>query len=92
LVHYAPEEFLTDVDDAFYSAQYMRAWTLEALFRNFLRREYDEEWFRHPRAGAFVRDRWREGQRYTADELAQFLGFDGLDMTPLVSEIQAGLA
>ncbi|MFN0071982.1 MAG: hypothetical protein ACKVVP_10900, partial [Chloroflexota bacterium] len=23
LVHYAPEEFLTDVDDAFYSAQYM---------------------------------------------------------------------
>ena len=61
LVQYAPEEFLSDVDSAFYSAQYMRAWTLEALFRDFLRREYDEEWFRHPRAGAFLRDRWREG-------------------------------
>ncbi|HEX3245351.1 MAG TPA: hypothetical protein VHX16_08100 [Chloroflexota bacterium] len=91
LVHYAPEEFLSDVDSAFYSAQYMRAWTLEALFRDFLRREYDEEWFRHPRAGAFMRDRWREGQRYTADELARFLGFDGLDMTPLVAEIRTGL-
>lgn len=92
MVHYAPEEFLSDVDDSFYSAQYMRAWTLEALFRDFLRREYDEEWFRHPRAGAFIRDRWREGQKYTADELARFLGFDGLDMGPLVGEIEAGLA
>src|SRR5215203_5847552 len=92
MVNYAPEEFLSDVDSAFYSAQYMRAWTLEALFKDFLRREYDEEWFRHPRAGAFLRDRWREGQRYTADELARFLGFDGLDMAPLVTEIEAGLA
>jgi hypothetical protein len=92
MVNYAPEEFLSDVDSAFYSAQYMRAWTLEALFKDFLRREYDEEWFRHPRAGAFLRDRWREGQRYTADELARFLGFDGLNMAPLVTEIEAGLA
>jgi hypothetical protein len=92
LVNYAPEEFLTDVDSGFYSAQYMRAWTLEALFRDFLRKEYDEEWFRHPRAGAFLRDRWREGQRYTADELARFLGFDGLEMGPLVREIEAGLS
>jgi hypothetical protein len=91
LVHYAPEEFLSDVDAAFYSAQYVRAWTLEALVRDFLRREYDEEWFRHPRAGKFLMDRWREGQRYTADELAGFLGFEGLDMGPLIGEMEAAL-
>lgn len=92
LVHYAPEEFLSDVDDAFYSAQYFRAWTLEALFRDFLQREYDEDWFRHPRAGRFLIERWREGQKYTADELARFLGFDGLDLGPLVREIEVALA
>lgn len=91
-VNYAPEEFLSDVDDAFYSAQYVRAWTLEAQFRHFLRQEYDEEWFRHPRAGKFMVDRWREGQQYTADELAKFLGFDDLDMTPLIAEIEAVLS
>jgi hypothetical protein len=93
LVHYYPDEYLADVDDAFYSAQYLRAWIFEAQVRLFLRREYDEEWFRSQRAGRFIRDElWRQGQKYTAEELLGFMGYAGLDPEPLLAEIREALA
>lgn len=90
-VRYFPEEYLADVDDAFYSAQYLRAWTLEAQLRAYLKREYDEEWFRAPKAGRFLRDLWREGQKYTADELARFMGYDQLEPEIMLAEIREAL-
>jgi hypothetical protein len=92
LVRYFPEEYLADVDDAFYAAQYLRAWTFEAQLREYLKKEYDEEWFRAPRAGKFLRDLWREGQKYTADELVSFMGYDELDPEPMLAEIREALA
>jgi len=92
LVRYFPEEYLADVDDALYAAQYLRAWTFEAQLREYLKKEYDEEWFRAPRAGKFLRDLWREGQKYTADELVRFMGYDELDPEPMLAEIREALA
>ena len=92
LVQYWPEEYLSDLDPAFYSAQYLRAWMFEAQLRDFLRREFDEEWFRMPKAGRFLRDLWREGQKYTADELVRFMGFERLEPTLLLRDIQEVLA
>lgn len=91
-VQYFPEEYLSDLDDAFYAAQYLRAWTLEGQLRQYLKREFDAEWFRHPRAGRFLVDLWREGQKYTAEELVRHMGYDGLDFAPMLSEIQGALA
>ena len=93
LVRYFPEEYLSDVDDAFYAAQYLRAWTFEAQLREYLKKEYDEEWFRSPRAGRFLRDElWRQGQKYTADELVRFMGYDELDPSLMLAEIREALA
>jgi hypothetical protein len=92
LVRYFPDEYLADVDDGLYAAQYLRAWSFEAQLRDFLRREYDEEWFRAPRAGRFIRDLWREGQKYNADELVKFMGYDELSPELLLGEIREALA
>lgn len=91
MVRYFPEEYLADVDDDLYAAQYLRAWIFEAQLRTYLRKEYDEDWFRAPRAGRFIRDLWREGQKYTADELVRFMGYDDLDPAPLLAELTEGL-
>jgi hypothetical protein len=92
LVQYAPEEYLADLDDGLYAAQYLRAWMFEAQLRDYLRREYDEEWFRILKAGRFLRDLWREGQKYTADELVKFMGFERLEPTLLLAELHEALA
>jgi hypothetical protein len=88
LVRYFPETYLADVDDSFYAAQYVRAWTFESQFREYLKKEYDEEWFRAPRAGRFIRDLWREGQKYTAEELLKFMGYDDLEPDLMLAEIR----
>ncbi len=50
-VQVPPERYLKDVDDGFYSAQYLRAWIFEAMLREFLRRELGERWWAHPDSG-----------------------------------------
>ncbi len=84
---YAPEDYLFDVDDAFYAARYLRAWILEAQVRRYFEDGWGPRWFASPEAGARLRELWSWGQRYTADELARELGFDGLDIGPLATEL-----
>jgi hypothetical protein len=86
-----PEEYLVDADDCLSAAQDLRGWMLESQLRAFLQQEYDEEWFRSGRAGRFLLERWREGRRYTADELSRFMGFDGLSPDRLVEEVRQRL-
>jgi hypothetical protein len=85
------EDFLDVADDPFADARHLRAALFACQLGLFLEREIDEEWYRSNRAGRFLIDRWREGQRYTAEELARFLGFEGLDPSMLVAELRAGL-
>ncbi len=68
------EDYLLDVDPAFYAARYLRAWQLEAALDAHLTATFDDDWFRNPRAGAFVRDLMRRGQADPADVLAQEIG------------------
>ena len=86
-----PEAFLDVTDDPFAGARQMRAALFGCQLGQFLAREYDEDWYRSSRAGRFLKDRWREGQRYTAEELVRFLGFEGLDPSLLVTELRAAL-
>lgn len=92
LVRYFPEEYLKDVDDAFYAAQYVRAWTFEGQLRQYLVKEFEEDWFRNRRAGQFLVELWRDGQKYTPEELLRFMGYDGFDLGPVVAEIRQRLA
>nr|MDO8099514.1 hypothetical protein [Candidatus Njordarchaeota archaeon] len=80
--------YLTDVDDGFYVAQYLRAWIFEAQLRAKITAKYGETWFKNPEAGRLLRDLWSTGQKYDAVELAQRIGYKKLDVTPMLKEFE----
>lgn len=73
-VSYPKESYLYDLDPHFYAARYLRAWMLEAALYCYLRDHYDQDWFRSPEAGDFLRLLFKEGQKLTGEEVAQKLG------------------
>ena len=89
-VRYAAEDYLADVDDGFYVAQYLRAWIFEAQHRRYLEDRYGSEWFLDREAAEAVRAMWGTGQRYDAGRLARQIGYDGLDADPLIQELSVG--
>jgi len=86
-VRYSAEDYLSDVDDGFYCARYLRAWILEAQIRRHLEQEFGDRWFESCQAGAHLRTLWSCGQSHPASELAHRLGYDGLDIKPLAQEL-----
>lgn len=71
----------------FDAALRLRADVFAAQLRLFLKREFDEEWWRSGRAAYFIRDElWRPGLRHSAEELLGFMGFEGFDATVLAAE------
>ncbi len=61
--------WLSDVDEFFYAARYLRAWALETQLRGLLRERFGEAWFEQPEAGEHLRALWRRGQSAPAEEL-----------------------
>jgi hypothetical protein len=86
-VRYSAEDYLSDVDDGFYCARYLRAWILEAQVRHHLEQKFSNRWFESREAGAHLRSLWSRGQSHSAGELARRLGYDGLDIKPLAREL-----
>jgi hypothetical protein len=86
-VRIAPEMSLADVDDGFYVAQYLRAWVFEAMLRRFLEQEFGASWWTSRDAGWLLRDWWWRGQQLPLAELAQEIGYEGLDTRPLMEEL-----
>jgi hypothetical protein len=86
-VPWPSESWLADVDPGFYVACYLRAWALEALWREALRERFGERWFERPAAGEWLRGLWAQGQRLGAEELvAEVLGRE-LSFEPLIREL-----
>jgi hypothetical protein len=81
------EDYLNDVDDAFYCAQYLRAWIFEVQLRRFLEHHFGAEWFASHEAGEYLISLWRRGQEFTCEELAMDMGYDGLDTHYLIEEL-----
>jgi hypothetical protein len=81
------ESWLADVDPGFYVACYLRAWALEALWREALQERFGERWFERPAAGEWLGGLWAQGQRLGAEELAgEILGRE-LSFEPLIREL-----
>jgi hypothetical protein len=81
------ENYLADTDDAFYCAQYLRAWILEVQLRRFLQKQFGPEWFETREAGAHLVSLWKRGQEFRAEELARDMGYDGLMAEYLIEEL-----
>ncbi|HEY0582194.1 MAG TPA: hypothetical protein VGE94_08420 [Chloroflexota bacterium] len=71
------------------SAVELRAEVFAAQVRAFLKREFDEEWWRSNRAARFIKDElWRPGKRHSAEDLLGFMGFEGFDPAILAAEFE----
>jgi hypothetical protein len=90
-LRYDGESFLEDLDDSFYSADYLRAWIFEAQLRDYLMSKYGWAWFQVRAAGQFLKEIWETGQSYTVEELGREIGIGGLDLQALSDELKAAL-
>ena len=84
---YRPDGYLADLDDGFYSADYLRAWVRTAQLRLHLRDRIGPDWWRRRETGEFLRVLFREGTRPSSEEIAERIGFDPLDTEPLLDEL-----
>jgi hypothetical protein len=82
---------LADVDDGFYSAAYLRAYTFEVGLREHLRTRYGRRWWASKRAGDELIDLWNTASRYTVEELARLVGFGGLSFDLLADTLVAAM-
>jgi hypothetical protein len=89
---YAAADAFVDVDPRFYSARYLRAWQLQAVVARTLTARFDEDWFRNPRAGPWVREQLFEpGQWERGDEVAERVAGEPLSFAPLARAIEGML-
>ena len=88
-IRYPSENYLSDMDSGFYSADYLRAWIRSAQLRQHLVREVGEDWWRSPETGDRLRELFREGTRPTSEEIAARIGYEPLDTAPLLHELGA---
>jgi hypothetical protein len=68
-LHWPQATWLSDVDDFYYAARYLRAWALETHLRRQLQERFGEGWFEETAAGDELKTLWRSGQSATAEEL-----------------------
>jgi hypothetical protein len=86
-IRYRSDAYLSDMDSGFYSADYLRAWIRSAQLRRHLIDTVGEEWWRNPQTGEILTALFREGTKPTSEEIAARIGYDPLDMGPLLAEI-----
>ena len=83
---YRPDGYLTDMDDGFYSADYLRAWIRAAQLRAHLRETIGSDWWERAETGTLLRSLFAEGTKPSSEEIAVRIGFDPLDTRPLLDE------
>jgi hypothetical protein len=84
---YRPAGYLADMDDGFYSADYLRAWIRAAQLRAYLRDSIGAGWWERSETGDFLRVLFLEGTRPSSEEVAERIGYDPLDTAPLLDEL-----
>ncbi len=86
---YREADFLTDLDPGLYAADYLRAWLAEAQLREHLTARFGRRWWDRPETGRFLRSLWSRGTRQNVVELVRTLGYNGLELRPLLADFAA---
>ncbi|MFL6212956.1 MAG: hypothetical protein ACJ74J_03580 [Blastocatellia bacterium] len=84
-------EYLSDTDEAFYVANYVRAWAFASQLREHIKSRFGERWWASPRAGNFLKEIWETGDRYSADEMASQIGIGPLSFDLVIDEFNEAL-
>ncbi|HYJ46100.1 MAG TPA: hypothetical protein VEV81_05750, partial [Pyrinomonadaceae bacterium] len=87
----SPTLYLTEVDDNFYSAAYLRAWAFEASLREYLKTRYGRRWWSSRKCGDELIDLWNTSSRYTVEELARLIGFGEISFELLADTLIAAM-
>jgi hypothetical protein len=85
-VRFDDTDHLRSLDDAFYSADFLRASAFESQLREHLKTRFGERWWDSRKAGETLIDLWNVGHRYTVEQLASMIGLGELDFDWLASE------
>lgn len=88
LVGYASENYLSDLDEGFYSSSYLRAWLFEAQIRQYFKTKYGPRWYASKKVGDLLREMWYYGQKYNVDEILDQLGLGDLSIEPIINQFQ----
>jgi hypothetical protein len=72
--------YLYDVDPQLYATRYLRAWAFEARLHSVLQERYNEDFWRNPAAGTWLKDLFSRGQRDDASAIAHELGGKSLSL------------
>jgi hypothetical protein len=84
---YRVDGYLADMDEEFYSADYLRAWVRTAQLRAHLRQVVGPSWWAEAETGEILSGLFAEGTRPSSEEIAARIGFEPLDTAPLVGEL-----
>ena len=87
VMKYPKENYLKDVDESFYCTSYIRAWIFEAQVRDYMLNKFGYSWYRNEKAGDFLKEIWSYGQKYSPEEVLDFLGYKGLDISYLLNNV-----
>ncbi|HEX5083729.1 MAG TPA: hypothetical protein VFY40_16900 [Blastocatellia bacterium] len=90
-VRFDGTERLRSLDDAFHSADFLRASAFESQMREYLKTHFGLRWWASRKAGETLIDIWNTGRRYTVEELASMIGLGALDFDWLASELTGSL-
>ncbi len=85
-VRFDGTERLQSLDDAFHSADFLRASAFEAQMREYLKTRFGARWWASRKAGETLIDLWNTGRRYTVEEIASMIGLGALDFDWLSAE------
>ncbi|MGC8660378.1 MAG: hypothetical protein ACP5U1_15035 [Desulfomonilaceae bacterium] len=73
--NYEPDSYLIDMDQDFYSAEYVWAWAGADLIQSHLYSEFGNEWFQNPEAGNFLRNISVDGRKNSLGQVvSKFCG------------------
>lgn len=88
--NYNPADAFVDVDSRYYAVRYLRAWQLGAIVAQTLVEQFNEDWYRNPRAGPWIAGQlFGEGQRELAHELSQRISGQPLSFTPVIRAVES---
>ena len=86
-VRYRADNYLADLDEGFYSADYLRAWIRTAQVRDYLRAEIGEDWWAASGDRRVPAHAVPPGHKPSSEDVAAQVGYDPLDTAPLLSEL-----
>ncbi|MBI3282590.1 hypothetical protein HYZ70_00765 [Candidatus Curtissbacteria bacterium] len=79
------ENWLSDMDSGFYSAEYLRAWIAAAQIQDYLLKKFGMKWFVNRRAGEFLRKLYSRGVQDEVEDVVKRLGYRPWDAKLLVA-------